>query len=266
MSEASDRSASSCSAYSSDDDGSIDIVASDALTGAFSSLRSALSTERPFKKKGTAIGVVDLKTLLTHVARPIGPMFASMGFSAHIHEKISPVFNASGCVLYPEEALFLSERGSLIIKTAETAECVQEVLRNFKVTNEYHQLLLSMHSQTIESHLETIHGVVGALSLEECYNLFLRAGEPTTARWLPNSGCQLEQYQAYAHLKRAGYIVFRHIPSQTASPPWPPIADFGFNFDMMSKMSFWFLFRDWMMPLAFVIFRSFGKRFHFRKG
>ncbi|KAI9340320.1 hypothetical protein BDR26DRAFT_934573 [Obelidium mucronatum] len=240
----------------------------DAATDLATTLRlieAGLARERAFKGRASAAGVVVPATGLAHVERPVGAAFSSVGRAS---EK-----GASGSLLRAEEALFLLERGALLLHAPETRAALAAAVARFDAAAPGGDLN------------SVCAKVIGALSLQEAYALLLADTD---------TGCSLPQYQVYAFLKRAGYIVFRHesqcleIPQQPrvdpvvcansdsklpdrCSPSTPLIDDGNFMhssiwnlFGLSSSLSSfllekWKVFQSWLVPLCFAILKSGGR-------
>ncbi|KAJ3062741.1 hypothetical protein HDU98_001398 [Podochytrium sp. JEL0797] len=255
--------------------------ASSRLGTVLTQIETGLASERPFKPKSSVFGILDLTTTLTHVSRPSGVLFTSMGFtckkatrSAHVRHPT--LFLLTDTLLYPEECLFLVERGSLIIQTHLMADKLADVASTREVSK--HERLEGIRDADLTHDLKAcMDGLVASLSLQECYALLL-SGE--------GGGCSVHQYQAYAFLKRAGYIVFRHERKGVVEPP--PLVTEVINvmdsepeeliesptgsvvgFGSLELPPFirnrWQVIEKWVFRLFFVLVRKSG-RFKWRKG
>ncbi|KAJ3230203.1 tRNA splicing endonuclease 54 [Chytriomyces hyalinus] len=167
-------------------DGNID---PHAIEATLSAIGVALGEKRVFRSKGTAFALWDSESGLCTVTHAAGSIASTSGF---MH---GPLLK-----LYPEEALFLVERGSLVIREHHLAEKIDAAV-------ETHCSNVPSSKDSV-SNLKLYACTIGAMSLQECYSAFVGPSQ-----------CSIERYQAYAHLKRAGYIVFRHTPPEV--PPSP---------------------------------------------
>ncbi|KAI8823885.1 hypothetical protein BJ741DRAFT_715000 [Chytriomyces cf. hyalinus JEL632] len=177
-------------------DGDIDMHAIEAT---LSAIGVALGEKRVFRSKGTAFALWDSESGLCTVTHAAGSIASTSGF-----------MHGTLLKLYPEEALFLVERGSLVIREHHLAEKIDAAV-------ETHCSNSMPSSKDSVSNLKLYACTIGAMSLQECYSAFVGPSQ-----------CSIERYQAYAHLKRAGYIVFRHTLPEV--PPLP-IANESFPSD-----------------------------------
>ncbi|ORY47353.1 hypothetical protein BCR33DRAFT_736175 [Rhizoclosmatium globosum] len=167
-------------------------------------------------------------------------------------------------LLYPEEALFLVERGSMVLHDHIVAEklsgAVDRVAKGVLDGKKH-----------LGEDLNVCLGTVGSLSLQECYAVLLGPGR-----------CTLAQYQVYAYLRRAGYVVFRHDPvlvskltadstnvgvdgsaSNAASVIASPVGlpNLSLPTTLLTK---WGSIHRWIVPIFFVLLKS-GGRFRWRR-
>ncbi|KAJ3140887.1 hypothetical protein HK100_008426 [Physocladia obscura] len=280
-------------------DSNADDDENDPLDSTFNAIHSSLASPRLFKPKATAIGIFNPASRLTHVPRPLGTLFTTTGFSAArltipSNQINAQLFSKSDTLLLPEEALFLVERNSLAIKHVDTAASLAVVAASF--TSD--ELPVSTNPKFTDD-VAVYANAVGSMSLQECYKVLL-ADEPrddNQAHTLNTENantntcvyCSLEQYQAYAHLRRAGYIVFRYdsknpnhlfqkrqrknkIVEDDSDNEFTPrstaLASDAHGSQPQFFNSQWFLLVEkWILPLLLVLFKGGSKRFaQWRKG
>ncbi|KAJ1534319.1 hypothetical protein HK405_000057, partial [Cladochytrium tenue] len=142
----------------------------------------------------------------------------------------SSAVRASDLVLAPEEALHLVERGSAVLRRAET-DALVETLRQRRAKEEEEATANAGGEEVGSSALkDAAFSLVGAMSLQEAYAALIR---PPL--------CTLEEYQVYAHLKRLGYIVVR--PPHRRGPAVSPKDNSGVIVPQRREASFYGLCR-----------------------
>ncbi|KAI8607351.1 hypothetical protein BC830DRAFT_1234633 [Chytriomyces sp. MP71] len=145
-------------------------------------IASALKQDRVFSGKSTSFGTIEsTKPLRIIVHKPIANLASTVGQPA-------PHISSTALLLHPEEALFLMERGSLVLRHSTLA----------------HQIDSLLQEEIVPKDSELYARTIGAMSLQEAYELLLSADS--------DSGCSIEMFGAYAYLRREGYLVFRCWP------------------------------------------------------
>ncbi|KAJ3294261.1 tRNA-splicing endonuclease subunit sen54 [Blyttiomyces sp. JEL0837] len=149
------------------------------LSAPFRAMYEAIAVERSFSNKTSTFATWNQKLGLAFVTNPRGTQFKSMGTS----------LSGGSVALFPEEALYLLERGSIVLRSSDIIP--SRILD--RVDKKADHVAVNV-DQGLTADL------IGSMSLQQAYSILLRPGF-----------CTPDQFSVYSYLKRSGYVVFRRL-------------------------------------------------------
>ncbi|KAJ3413275.1 tRNA-splicing endonuclease subunit sen54 [Chytridiales sp. JEL 0842] len=165
----------------------------DPVKRSIEALRVIAKEERKVNTKSITLAIWHPEKNMASILKPRGAIFDTIGFNSSGKNGAKPL-----TWLYPEEALFLVERGTVILRHKEVDDLINEQLSDDVEMSDGVKGGEGVSEKERKENQSLAESLIGSMSLQQAYTNLIGINK-----------CSLEQYQVYAHLKRVGYIVYR---------------------------------------------------------